>query len=470
MKNSTKLNFIYNSLYQLLAIFLPLVTTPYLSRVLGAEKIGIYSYSYSIAYYFSMFIILGLNNYGNRTIAMVKDNKNDLSKSFFSIYYMQLTCAVVVIALYMLYAYFISNKVITWILLIYIMSSAIDISWFFFGLEQFKLTVIRNTVIKILSTIAIFLFVKKSTDIYIYAFILCVGYFLGPLMLWPFVKKNVYFCKVSKQDIISHFKPNLIMFLPVIAISLYKMMDKIMLGKMCNMSQVGYYENVEKVMQIPLALIGSLGTVMLPKMSNLIANDKGHEVDRIIEKSIIFVMVISSALSFGIMGVADSFVPWFYGEEFYPCVALFRILMPSCLFVAFANVIRTQFLIPNKKDSIYIFSVFLGAAVNLFINLILIPKYASNGAAIGTLCAEAAVCIYQIFKVRNQLSIKKYVFNIIPFIIIGLVMYGIIVNIPQLSNAYLVDILLKVLIGGLIYVSFSSIYLIRHSKKIERLS
>lgn len=167
--SSVKKNFIYNTLYQLLVIIIPLITTPYLSRILGAEKTGVYSYSYTIATYFVLFIMLGLNNYGNRTISIIRDDKTKVSQEFWSIYFMQLVFGLFGVIAYVLYTIIFSNTLITWILLLYVVSALIDINWFFFGMEQFKITVTRNTVIKIISTVMIFTFVKKQM---MYIFIL----------------------------------------------------------------------------------------------------------------------------------------------------------------------------------------------------------------------------------------------------------------------------------------------------------
>lgn len=451
-KQSVKINLIYNTAYQLLTIIIPLITTPYLSRVLGAEKIGAYSYTYSIAYYFAMFILLGLNNYGNRSIAAIKDDKMRLSKTFYSIYSMQLICAVCTILLYVLYTLFFSNDIMTWIMLIYVISASFDINWFFFGLEEFKLTVIRNTVVKLLTTVSIFIFVKSSDDIEIYGIIMVTGLLLSQLIMWPFVSRYVGYVRPSLKEVKQHIKPNLILFIPVIAVSLYKMMDKIMLGLLSDMVQVGYYENTEKIVQVPMVLVNSLGTVMLPKTTNLLAKNEENTARKYLEYSIVFAMILASSLCFGIMAVASLFVPWFYGIGYEQCITLFQILMPSCIFLAFANVIRTQFLIPRKKDIVYIKSVFLGAIVNFVVNSILIPHYKSLGAAIGTLLAEAAVCCYQSWSVREEIPIRVYLRKTIPWILFGAVMYIILQLVPCPFTHVFANMVFKILVGAFTYL------------------
>lgn len=451
---SIKKNLIYNIFYQLLVILIPLITTPYISRVLGANKIGVYSYAYSIAYYFVLFIMLGLNNYGNRTIASIRDDKYKRSKNFIGIYLMQLITGLVCNILYIFYCFFISkNTTISLALGLYVFSGIFDINWFFFGMEKFKLTVIRNTIIKIITTACIFIFVKSSEDILIYSIILSLGTLISQVVLWSYLPKYIYPVKIKIDDILIHIKPNLYLFLTVIGVSLYKTMDKIMLGYMCPKQQLGFYESAEKIINIPIAMVTSLGTVMLPRMTNLKSKKDDKTFNKYMENSIIFAMFSSSIMCFGIMGVSKIFIPLFYGEGFETCIDLYLILLPSCLFLAFGNVIRTQFILPNKMDKIYIISAFVGAIINMVLNLILIPKFYAVGAAIGTLFAEASVCIYQMVKVKKYLPIKKYLRKSFIFIVIGIIMFVILFNTNLIIDNKLLMLLANILYGGIIYFS-----------------
>ena len=443
-------NFFYNSSYQLLLFFLPLITTPYVSRILGANGIGVYSYYYSIASYFALFILLGLNNYGNRTIAYTL-NKDECSKTFCNIYCFQFIMGVLVCCLYIIYSLFISeNKYITYIFLIYIISGILDINWFFAGIQQFKVSVVRNIIVKVLGTICIFVFVNDSEDIDIYCIIMALSALFSQILLWPFLYKQIKFIKPQFAEIKKHIKPNLALFMTVLAVSLYKIMDKIMLGMMANYNEVGYYESSEKIINIPLAFVVSLGTVMLPYTTRLIS--KGvTDNKKLIHISLIFSMILTSALSFGVMSVADIFVPIFYGKGYDKCIYLYYILMPSCLFLAFANVVRTQYLLPNKLDKEYIKSAFLGAGINFLINIILIPKIASIGAAVGTLLAEAFVCVYQCYVCRNGFNCMKILKQITPFVASGILMFSILFNLNINIDNTLLLLATKILSGICIY-------------------
>ena len=464
MEKSIQRNLAYNFAYQILAVLLPLITTPYVSRVLGPEKVGEYSYAYAVAYYFVMIAMLGLNNYGNRTIASVRDQKEELSKEFCGIYLMQLLFGLLSLIAYGMYGLFFSNQPMTWIVSLYVISAIFDINWFFFGVESFKITVIRNAIIKLATTTLVFCFVKGQDDINKYALIMVSGALSSQLVLWKYIRGYVHLCKLTYTDVLKHIKPNLILFIPVVAVSLYKVMDKIMLGAMTTKTEVGLYESSERIIQIPMALIQSIGTVMLPKMTNLIANHDEKTSKNYISHSIMLVMLLSSSMSFGIMGVARYFVPIYYGEGYLKCVTLFQVLLPSCIFIAFANVIRTQFLIPKKRDKVYIISVVMGAIINLIVNYCLIPRFASVGAAVGTLIAEVVVCVYQALMVRKEIPIFEYVRKSVPFVVSGIIMYAVLA-VVNIDASDVVNLFAHIIIGALIYVGLVWVWMIAIQKR-----
>lgn len=409
MAQSVKRNFLYNFLYQILNILIPLVTTPYLTRVLGAKGIGSYSYAYSVAQYFVIFAVLGVNNYGNRSVASVRDDEVTLKRVFTEIYSTQVLTSLVAIAAYLGYLFLGKSDIYKKIMALYVLSAVLDVNWFFFGIEQFRVTVFRNACIKLLSTSLIFILVRDQNSAWIYCFVMAASALISQAVLWPFVFKRFGIVKLDFNSCMIHLKPMLILFIPVIAVSLYKYMDKIMLGVYSGAQDVGFYESTERVLNVPLALVSALGTVMLPKTANLLSNGKEKLVGKSIQKSIVFSVAVSSVLSIGIASVANEFVPVFFGEGFEPCIELFYILMPSCVFVAFANVLRTQYLIPKKKDKDFVISVLAGAATNFVINFFLIPVMGASGAAIGTLAAEFAVFIIQALLLWNELPVAKYI-------------------------------------------------------------
>lgn len=460
--NSIKKNFIYNFTYQILLIILPLITAPYISRILGSEGIGLYSYTYSVAYYFMIFAKLGLDNYGNRSIAQSRDDKVLLSKTFWSIYGMQVITSGMVIVVYLVYAlFFEKNHTIAIIQGCYVISSLLDINWFFFGIEEFKLTVMRNAIIKLIVILCIFIFIKSKSDLMLYIFIMAGGVLLSQIILWNFLIKHVVFIKPTWKDIKKHFKPNAILFIPIIVVSFYKIMDKIILADISSMSELGFYENSEKIINLFMSAITALGTVMLPRMSNLvISGDKVNE-KIMIEKSMIFIMLLSSAFMFGIAGIAPVLAPIFFGNEFIKCGLLISLLSIIIIFISWANVIRTQYVIPHSKDNIYIITSIAGSIVNFIFIYLLIPSMGAMGAVIGTIIAEATVCISQTFMVRKEIDIKKYLKNSYMFIVFGMIMFLIVRLIGRLKPISVSLLLVQILVGTAAYIIMVFIYCLK---------
>lgn len=460
--SNPKKNFLYNVIYQLLILIIPLITAPYLSRVVGVSGVGIYSYTYSIVYYFMLLTMLGVNNYGNRTIAKVRGNKEELSKNFWGIYLFQLFMGLIMLLFYFLYLclFNIEYKNIAIIQSLFIISAILDINWLFFGLEEFKKTITRNTIVKVSNVLLIFIFVKTKDDLWKYTLIMSGMTCVGQIILWNYAKEKISITKIKINDILIHIKPNLILFIPVIAISLYKMMDKIMLGFLTSVTEVGFYENAEKLVSIPTTIITALGTVMLPRISNIISNGETEKIEKYISKSIGFVMFMSFPMCFGLISIGYNFAPLYFGIEFQKTGILIMMLAVTLPFLSFANVLRTQYLIPNEMDKIYIISVSLGAISNLIMNFIFIPKLESIGACIGTIVAEAIVMIYQTYSLRKKLPIKKYIKEINQFFAKSIVMLLFIYPLNFTELKPLIKLLLQILIGIICYLLLNRKYIL----------
>ncbi len=460
---SLKKNYLYTTAYQLLLILLPLITTPYVSRVLGVEGIGSYSYTYTIARYFVLAAMLGVQNYGNRSIAAVRDDKAVLERVFCEIYGLQLFCSAAAAVLYFCFIFTLLSEEYQLIALIQglnVASAGLDISWFFFGLEEFRLTVTRNILIKLATLAGIFLFVRNASDLWIYTLLLAGGTLLSQGYLWFFIRRYVHWQFPGIPELLRHLKPELLLFIPVIAVSLYKLMDKVMLEGMSGVTQVGLYESAEKVINIPMGLITALGTVMLPRMSHLAARGDERGSRRYLSHSLVFTSFLAAGLCFGIVGTAPELVPVYFGPDYLACIPLLMGLAPTVCFISWANVIRTQYLIPRHLDRSYTESVVLGAFVNLILNLIFIPILQAKGAVIGTVCAEAVVCIYQTAAVRKALSLKEVFQRSIPFYIMGASMLLLIRWIGNLSFSAGIRLVLEILGGGLLFVILSVGYMI----------
>ncbi len=459
-KSSIQRNFVYNILYQILIVAMPLITAPYVSRVLGAHNLGIYNYTFSVADYFMLFAMLGIKNYGNRQIATVRDNKDLLSRTFWNIYFLQIFSATLLMVLYLGYfAFFnVDNRMIVLIQGLHLLTAIVDISWFFFGIEEFRVTVVRNTIIKIVSLVLIFTLVKSPNDLWLYTLILSGSMFLGYVSVFPFLKRYVHFCKPTFQEMKKHIKPTLLLFLPVIAVSIFNVMDKIMLGRMSSYVQVGFYGNTDKLMRIPLGVITALGTVMMPHMAHMVASGDREKSKEVIENSMIFVMCMGCALAFGLAGVGRNFAPIFFGEEFKACGTLIIFLSPTILSLSWANVIRMQYLIPNKMDTEFTISTVIGAVVNVIVNALLIPHYGALGAIIGTVLAETSLTIYQTYTVRKFLPIGRFLRETLPFLFTGLVMCLVVNGLGNMLGQGIGVLLIQIVVGAILYIALVLLY------------
>lgn len=458
-KNSIKMNFAYQMIYEVLILILPLFTSPYVARTIGAEGLGIYSYSYSVAYYFVLFSMLGLINYGNRAIAQSRDEVSSLNKTFSSILAVHVLVSFLCCGAYTVYILLLQeDRIFAIIQGAYVISGLFDISWFYFGIEEFKLTVARSSAIKIINVLCIFLFVRNASDLWKYCAIMAVGMLISQIILWIPLRKYVRFIRPNAHDMCVHLKPMLFLFIPAIAVSLYKYMDKIMIGALNSKTQLGFYENAEKVIGIPLTVISSFGTVMMPRMSNMMNSSNRDAASKYIMMSMRYIMCLSMALAFGLASVGSVFAPVFWGKEFLPSGTVIMGLAITIPFIAFANVIRTQFLIPTERDQEYVISIVAGAIINLCINWVLIPSMGSVGAMIGTIAAEVAVCCIQVFEVRRQLPLYSYFKNAVPFAVFGLVMFFAVYLFGQANGATISTLIEQIMIGVAIYGSFCAVY------------
>ena len=450
-------NLLYNLSYQILVVIVPLVTSPYLARTLGAEIIGIYSYTYSVVFYFMIFAVLGINNYGSRYIAKVRDNEDDTNRIFCSIYLIQLILSSCVMIVYSLYCIFVvkQHTEIVWIQGLNIISNLMDVTWYFYGKENFKLPVLRNGVVKLLSLILILVLVKDPDDVWIYSLIMAGSMVFGQLLTWPKILKDVTFVRISRQEMLVHVKPICILFVPVLAISIFSYMDKVMLGQISGMTETGFFENSEKIISIPKALIQAVGTVMLPRTVNMLANGKNDEIKKYIKITMIGVLFVAAAFAFGLAGVAPVFAPVFWGADFVKCGTIIAYMTPALVFSVFGNVIRTQYLIPKELDKEYTISLVLGAITNFILNLMLIESLGSIGATIGTIGAEFVLCAYQVWAVRKELEITAYLKNGIPFFLIGLSMFFVVRVVGNHMRVDLITLIVQIFTGGLVYLVLS---------------
>lgn len=453
-KANVYINYLYNLSYQLLVIILPLITTPYVSRILGASGIGAYSYTQSITQYFILFGCIGLNLYGQKQIAFVQDNKAKRSKLFFELVLVR----IITISLSLFIFFFTCVQYEKYHLLFLIQSidiiaSIFDISWFFQGIEDFKKIVFRNFTVKIIGVILIFTFVKDSNDLALYTLCYSLTLFLGNFSMWLYIPKLVNKIHLRSLNIVQHFKPTFIMFIPQIATSIYTMLDKTMIGALTGIdAEVGYYEQSQKIIKMAMTLITSLGTVMLPRIANMFANKNYKEIEKYMLNSFRFVFALGFPIMFGIMGISRGLIPWFYGEGFDKVLPNMIIISPIILIIGLSNVIGTQYLLPTNRQREFTLSVLIGSILNFILNLVLIPYFLSIGAAIATVIAELGVTIFQLYMVKNKFKLQNIFKISFKYFIASLIMFIILIILNNQLNASLLNTIIEIGIGSLVYV------------------
>lgn len=424
MSKSVKRNFVYNSIFQIVKIIVPIVSIPYLSRVLGPSNIGIYSYTYSITNYFVLFATLGMSTYGVRAIASAGDDRAQRSRLFYSIFASQVAVFAIVFVAYVVYSLTIAQggRFLCALWGFWVLSTGVDVTWLMFGVEDFKPTAIRSISVTVAELVLILLLVKTEYDLWVYVAIMSIGYLASQVVMWPFVHRFVDYVKPTWAEVRVHFLPNLRLFIPVVAISLYTTMDKVLLGSLSTMRQTGFYEYSEKVAKVPLALITALGTVMLPRMSALFSSGDDDTAVGMIETSMWFMQLCAFAMMFGISAVSPEFAPVFLGGDFAGCAPTMTILSLVIPLIAGSNVIGKQYLLPTVQDGKFTLSVIIGAVVNIVLMVFLAPAFGANGGAISTVAAEATVLVAQLVMVRKSLPLRRFALNSAPFFAIGLTM------------------------------------------------
>lgn len=455
-KKSIKLNYLMNSAYQIFLIIVPVIVTPYVSRVLGVDGSGRYSYSYSISAYFTLFSALGFDSYAQRLIASDQGNRFRQSCDFWEIIMARLIPNILTLTIYsfvILSGVFGTRySLLLWILSIDIISNAFNINFFFQGNEEFGKIVVRNIVIKSLSILAIFAFVKTADDLWLYTLIQVSATFFGNISLWFYLP--VYLVPVHLKELrpFLHFRPSLVLFLPTIATSVYTFLDKTMIGLITGSdAQNGNYEYAEKIVKIAMTLITALGTVMIPRNSQNFASGNMEAVKRNIYQSCRFVIFLGFPMMMGLIAIADNLIPWYLGQDYSEAANLIKILSPITLIIGFSNVFGLQFLLPCRMDIKYTTSIVLGAFVNFFINLFMINCYGAYGAAVSTVIAEIAVTGSMMIHIRKYFNFRTILFSSWKSVTASSVMFAVItLSFANLSPSFL-HTLLMITIGSLIY-------------------
>ena len=453
-QTSLKSNFLFNLIYQILAVITPIFTTPYISRVLSADGIGKYSYALSIVTYFGIFGCLGTATYGQLEIARNRDNKKLLHKTVSEIFFGRLVTLMISLLIYFAVILKASGqyKLLYSVLSLYILGQMNDVSFILQGLEWFKMLAMRNIIIKVLNIVLIFALVREHNDLYIYAIIIHGITLIGNFSLWPQVIKYIKPKSFKNMNFIQHWKKSMIYFIPTVATMVYTVLDKSMIGWITGSEfQNGYYEQAYKIEQILLVFVTTVGTVTFPRMAYFFENDNKEERKRIMGITMKFIMLIACPICFGTMAISENLIPVFLGKGYEECILLLRIFSFLIIIIGLDNTIGKQCLISAGKQKEYNIGVIGGAIVNFVTNILLISKLGACGAAIASVFAESVILVVFIIYSKVELKIPKLSMCFFKYFISAICMSIMVWRIGILISNKLVALSVQIFVGIILY-------------------
>ena len=445
-------NYLYNLSYQILTIILPIITVPYVTRIFTSEDLGNYGFYNSIVSYFSLFAMLGIGIYGTKQIAAARD----VSSTFWNIYAIQLIASLLALFVYVITLVSIPKMsgMVPIILGIVLLTKMIDISWLFTGKEDFKKITLRNTMVKVAGVISIFTFIKSSEDLYLYIFLIVIFDFLGQFVMWipakKFIKRPSFDTKIIKKNL----HPIVLLFLPQVAISLYVVLDRTLLGLLGSYSDVGIYEQGQKLTSILLTVVSSLGAVMLPRIANLLSERKEKEAQNMVRFSFILYNLIIFPMIFGLIAINEVFVRLFLGQNFQDVKYVLYIIVFNIMFIGWTNILGYQVLVVRNKNKEFMLSTTIPAIVSVAVNITVIPFFGYIGASITSVVVEFLVFAIQWYYSRNIIN-KNLLFNkdLAKIICSSLVMFGAVMLCKMtLGLDGIIGLIIYLAVGGISYL------------------
>ena len=436
---SIKKNLAYNISLNILNVLFPVITVPYVSRVLNPEGIGLANFAITYVSYFALFAALGISIYGVREIAKLKDRTDKISQIFSELFKITLISTLLVSAVFILTLYLVpqlaADRKIFLVSGLTLFFTPVAIDWYFAGLEQFKLITLRSVIIKLLCIAGLFLFVRTKQDVIIYVLLNVLAVVAGNTWNILYATRKGLKIKLTGIRTKPHLKPMLILFSSVLAVSIFVMLDTLMLGFMCTYEEVGFYTSAAKIAKLFIPIFSSLGIVLLPRLSYNRQNNKETENSFLLQKSFDFTIFLTVPAMFGLFLLASRFVPFFFGPAFDGAIVPLKILSALILIIGLNNLFGIQVLLGLNLDSKYLISVIIAAILNFCGNLILIPRYGSAGASVASVGAEIVQLVINIYIVLRFTSVRLNWRSVWPNVACSLPF----IPIFYLANKYIVN-------------------------------
>ncbi|MDT2660055.1 oligosaccharide flippase family protein [Enterococcus hulanensis] len=393
-------NIFFNGIYQVFAILAPIITVPYVSRILGSYYLGEFSYFYSICVFLGIFVLWGLNQFGTKLVSESSGEKR--TKIFFQLWSIQIAIGLSVLFIFFIFSLFSDKKETLLLFLPYMISLLMDLSWFYVGISEIKKVIIRNTFVKIISILLIFLFVKGAKDFPIYIIVNTGGNLIANLF---FIFSLKDFVDIKQKKFfpfpIDYFKIGLGLLVPQIAVQIYTSLDKVIVGNIAGSVELSYYDQSQKIARIVLALVGSVSLVLMPEMARKKNNEETFM--KIFNTSLDLTLIISMLLSIIISTNTKLFVPWFFGSEFTPMTLNMMLSSMLIIFISYGGVFANQYALSMGFYKVYSIPYIVGAAINIIMNVLFVSKWGSLGGTISLIITELIVCLLRVFLLRRYI-------------------------------------------------------------------
>lgn len=448
-------NYIFNLIKTLNSILFPIITFSYSAHVLGVGGVGKVNFVKSVITYFTMIATLGMNYYGTREAAKLRSDQAKLCK--FCIEMLVINSIATLLAYCLLIVTMFSIPMLhEYTVLLLISSTAIilqglGMEWLYQAMEEYRYIAVRSVLFQIVALIALVLFVRNENDIVPYTVITLIAssgsYILNFVNARKYIRLRYYGC----LEIRKHMKPLLWLFAMAVSIELYTVLDTTMLGVLKGDATVGLYTAAIKVERMANTVITSIGVVLIPRLSFYIGQMEQEKVQVLVNKAYNYVFMLSFPAAIGLFLLSDEIIKLFSGSAFVSASLTMRILVPIVIVIPFSVVTNQQTFIPMGKEKLILISTFVGAGTNFILNLILIPLFAENGAAIATVIAEAAVAMVCFLNVRKYFDIKVICRFVWQYWVAGISILIVVVLIRQMELGYVIHVLLTISIAFVLY-------------------
>ena len=408
-KVNLKKNYFYSLLLQITTILIPIITAPYTARVFGADGVGVMSYTSSILSIFMLFAVLGTQGYGQKAIAQCRDDREKVTKTFWEIELISICSTLVCLVVWVILICFSKDYKAFYIVhTLSLLASGLDITWFYYGFEEFKGINLRSIAIKLVGLVCLFVFARSAEDLLLYVGLLAATGLIGNIALWIPLKKYVGKVGLKTLQFGEHFKSIIVFFIPTIATSIYTILDKTMLGLYSvSKEENGYYEQTSNIVKLCWGLANAQNAIMVPHMAYLFAKDGKDKLKSALNTSMEFSVFLTIPLVFGLDAVASTFIPIYLGEEFVPVIKLIYVYTLLVVPIAISCCVHQQLFIAIGKNRYIIIGNCCGAVLNLVLNLLLIPKHGAMGATISSVASETFIASLALYNGRKYISFRN---------------------------------------------------------------